>query len=150
MAGKHSPTQFFLFSLSVGLGFELRVSCLQIRSPTTWIRAPVHFAPVILEMEVGGSHKLFAGLVSNREPLDLCLPSSFNYSYGHWCLIYLAGYANTKAVLLSFCTCPGRQDAVTSCPSPLELYGRVQRQKPCISAQLVAYIRVTIYRINSV
>jgi hypothetical protein len=36
----------------VGQGFELRALCLQNRHSITWAMPPVHFALVILEMEV--------------------------------------------------------------------------------------------------
>jgi hypothetical protein len=50
---EHPPTPVATFF--VGLEFEVRALCLQNRHSTTWVRPPVHFALVILEI---GSHKL--------------------------------------------------------------------------------------------
>jgi hypothetical protein len=41
---------FFLFL--VGLGFELRLVCLQSRHTTTWATPPIQFSLVVLEMGV--------------------------------------------------------------------------------------------------
>jgi hypothetical protein len=53
-----SRMEFFCcFVFLVGVGFELRASCLQSGCSTTCATPPVHFALVILEME---SLELFA------------------------------------------------------------------------------------------
>jgi hypothetical protein len=47
----HYSTLLFFFLM--GLGLELRASCLQSRHSTTGPTPPVYFATGILEMEIG-------------------------------------------------------------------------------------------------
>jgi hypothetical protein len=57
----------------VGLGFELRASCLQSKCSIAGDTPPVHFAMVIFRDGVLGK---FAWLSLNHNPSGLSLPSS--------------------------------------------------------------------------
>jgi hypothetical protein len=63
----HMIQQFVYLFILMGLGFEVRVLCLQSRHSAAWATFPVHFALVILEM---GSQELFtwAGLEPQSSP----------------------------------------------------------------------------------
>jgi hypothetical protein len=76
-------TFFFFF---VGLGFELRTSCLQIRCCTAWAMPPVYFSVVILEMGFGN---YLPGLALNWDPLNLPLPNSLDYRCEPPHLVYI-------------------------------------------------------------
>jgi hypothetical protein len=73
----HAKVDFFL----MGLGLELRASCLQSRHSTTWNTPPTHFVLVILEGE--GLSNYLPGLALNHNPLNLSFPNSYDYRVSH-------------------------------------------------------------------
>jgi hypothetical protein len=95
------------FFVLMGLGFELRASCLQSRYSTTWATTPVHFALVILEM--GVSQTISLGWSQTMILLISASQVATITGVSHWhpascleiCSRYVAQNSNSQSSCLS-------------------------------------------------